>query len=101
MASSKDTIRENALRRRREKDRLIRETETPKERDARFKSRQNKLYMFIEISIYNDWPFRIEMINISENILQVFIVLRRRFGSCVRISKKEWRTHYTCSIRSV
>jgi len=97
MASSEDKIREDALRRRREKDRLRRETETPQERDARFKSRQNKPYMFIEISII-DWPFQIEMINISENILQEFIVLRRCFGSRVRISKKEWRTHYTCSI---
>jgi len=49
MASSEDRIREDTLRRRRERDRL-RETETPEERDARFKSRQNKLYMFIEIS---------------------------------------------------
>jgi len=32
-------------------DGLRRETETPEERDARFKSPQNKLYMFIEISI--------------------------------------------------
>jgi len=96
--SSEDTIREDALRRRKEKDRLRREMEIPEERDARFKSCQNKPYMFIEISIYNDWPFRIEMINISENILQVFIVLRRHFGSRVRISKKEWKTHYACSI---
>jgi len=51
MASSKDIIREDALRRRTERDRLRRETETPEERDTRFESRQNKLYMFIKISI--------------------------------------------------
>jgi len=50
MASSEDRIREDALRRR-ERDRLRRGTETPEERDARFKSRQNKPYMLIEISI--------------------------------------------------
>jgi len=37
MASSEDTIREDALSRRRERDRLRRETETPGERDSRFK----------------------------------------------------------------
>jgi len=38
MASSEDRISEDVLRRRRERDRLRRETETPEERDARFKS---------------------------------------------------------------
>jgi len=51
MASSEDRIREDALRRRRERERLRREMETPEERNARFKSCQNKPYMFIEISI--------------------------------------------------
>jgi len=36
MASSEDRIREDTLRRRRERDRLRRETKTPEERDARF-----------------------------------------------------------------
>jgi len=44
MASIEDRIREDALRRRRERDRLRRETKTPEERDTRFKSRQNKPY---------------------------------------------------------
>jgi len=48
MASSEDRIREDTLRRRRERDRLRRETETPEERDTRFKSCQNKPYMFIK-----------------------------------------------------
>jgi len=51
MASSEDRIREDVLRRRRERDRLRREMETPEERDKRFESRQNKPYMFIEMSI--------------------------------------------------
>jgi len=53
-------IKEDTLSRRRERDRLRRETETPEERGARFKSRRNKPYMFIEISdhmsYYIDWP---------------------------------------------
>jgi len=51
VASSEDRIREDALRRRRERNRLRREAETPEERDTRFESSQNKPYMFIKISI--------------------------------------------------
>jgi len=46
MVSSEDRIREDALRRRRERDRLRRETETPEERDAKFKDTLYKSYNY-------------------------------------------------------
>jgi len=40
-------IKEDTLSRRRKRDRLRREMETPEERDARFKSRRNKPYIHV------------------------------------------------------
>jgi len=59
---------------------LRRETETPEERDARFKSCQNKSYTFIEISdhmlYYIDWPY-------IENTTDIDMNNSRGKGLCV------------------